>query len=190
MSEPALTGSACEPIPQIQLSYKDSAFLVSPPPIRPGAFEPFELPPLIRSTTDRLALLAENLWLRQRRTAGFLLLLDTKHRRWGYGVPRQRSSSDAACWTADRRDFPQLPPEAFLGGTFQSRVLSAGETPADAPPPKTDGLHLVLQIQEDSREIWTFVTLGGEMIAAEPGALILDDFQGDYDDLVSRLSFV
>jgi hypothetical protein len=173
----------------VRLSYEGGCFLVNPPAKAPSAFEPLELPLLSRSAADRMALLLEGLWQRQGRVAGFILFLDTRQKRWAWGVPRQRSGGESACWNVSRDDFPQLPPECVVAGSFQSRVFAGGEEPPDATPP-ADGLHFVLRIDPDARGIWSFVRMGGEPLAAMPGALIFDDFEDDLRNLTSRLTCI
>lgn len=67
-----------------------------------------------------------------RRDARCCLLLDPRSRAWGVAIPAQRCAGDAACGSAARAVFPAFPSNVAVAGSFQSRILSGGESPADA----------------------------------------------------------
>lgn len=154
-----------------------------------GTGEAFELPVIPKSLTDWLALLGAEFLRRTDRCVAAVLLLHPERSEWRIGIPHQRCSHDASCWTIRPQDFPGVPHDACVGGTFQVRVLSAGERLQDAVPP-TDGLHLILNMKEDGQTIWTFLRLGEEVRSVPPRDFIQDDLDEALDKVMGRVELL
>ena len=180
---------------QVRLARQDNhTLLVLPPEHAPAdlpAFEPFTMPALKKSTTDRMAVLAEMHWQMNRRCIGMVLALDVLKRSWRFTIPNQRCSRDSACWSVLQEDYQQIEPHWLLAGSFQSRLVHKEEEVIDAPPPH-DGVHFVMSIERQGgeRKIWTFYRfdLKTRLVPAE--AALVDDWEGQLREALPRLKLV
>jgi hypothetical protein len=159
-----------------------------------AGFRPFGLPAVPQSLTDWTAIFCERFWADRRRCVAMVLMLDLKTRGWAMALPAQRCGRDAACWSTLRADFPQFPDTAVLCGTFQSRVLAAGEDPADAVPP-VPGLHFVLSLPGTAEmqpgRVYCFVRTGaaaGSTRLVPADDVILDDWAAALEQALPRLT--
>jgi hypothetical protein len=194
-------GDAARALPQIQLVDDGRTMRVLPPVRAAGAddddaaapapsFAPFDFPRVPKTMTDFLALLGDRFRARHGRCVAAVLLLDAATRQWSSAIPAQRCARDAACWSASRADFPTFPRGALLAGSFQTRVLSAGESPADCPPPH-DGLHFVLLLGRpggDPPTIWCFVRAGGATRRVAAADVVVDDLDATIREALPRLT--
>ncbi len=190
--EMALPDGEASALPQARLSDDGPTILVLPPQC-PGSavpmFEPFGLPQLPKSLTDWLAILGERFRARHGRSIAAVLLLDTDCKQWSMVVPAQRCDRDASCWSASRKDFPDFPRNTLLAGSFQSRLLSSGEEPADCPPPH-DGLHLVSIVgrKDEPPTVWCFVRAGCRTRLVRAVDLIADDWENVIVQALPRIT--
>lgn len=178
-------------LPQVRLVRRDEQTLVVPPKPRPDTVqpEPFAMPKVPKVLVDGLAMYCEMLRQRHERCAGILLLLEAKRREWTFRIPAQRCSRMASCWSVLRRDVPDVPEDALLCGTFQSRVLNDGEGPADAVPP-VDGAHFVMAVRADDRAVWSYLRCGGRTELVQPQVVLFDDLNALLEESLSRMKFV
>jgi hypothetical protein len=178
-------------LPQVWLVASSGEVLVAPAGPATPAFDPFPLPPVPKSLSDWLAILCEDFWREHRRCLGTVLLLEPHKRAWRPAIPAQRCARDAACWSLRRDDLPAPELEVVLAGSFQTRVLAAGEDPAAAPPPH-DGVHLVLDIGPSGRAstIRSFLRAGGQTRQVSPEAIMFDDWKEALAHAMPRIKLV
>lgn len=185
--------SAARALPQIRLLRKDGRALVAPPVSgalsMASAFEPFPLPKIPLSKLSWAGTFCEIAWQRHRRCVGIVLLVNTRTHRWGFGFPARRCSKTAACWSVSRADFPQLGDAVFLGGSFQCRLLASGEEPEDAVPP-ADGLHIVMVVKGEDREVWGFVRAEDQVRHIPPEDVAIDDWAATFEECRDRLRWM
>src|SRR4051794_1431908 len=192
---PPPTPTSSRALPQVRLVEDGDAVCVQ---LAGGAvvagFRPFGLPPVPQSLTDWTAIFCERFWAERRRCVAMVLMLDLKTRGWAMALPAQRCGRDAACWSTLRADFPQFPETAVLCGAFQSRVLAAGEDPADAVPPVA-GLHFVLSLpgtaEAQPGRVYCFVrtdAAAGSTRLVPADDVILDDWATALEQALPRLT--
>jgi hypothetical protein len=180
----------------VRLVRRDDDVLVAPAE-RPGGeaglppeqhFDPFRLAKLPKSITDQLCLFGDLVHRRYGRCVGVLLLLDPGTHEWTYRVPAQRCGKTASCWSASIHDVPQVGHDHLLAGSFQTRVLAAGEDAADAPPP-CDGVHFVLRLDPGGGSVLSFLRAEGRTQAVPADVVVFDDLEAALQECLSRLSF-
>ena len=195
MSSPEPEDRGCRALPQVRLlrDDKDGAVVAPLPADAAGAeyppFEPFSLVKFPRVMSDLLASLADRVYRGHDRCVAAVLLLELPVRTWQFRVPVQRCSHTSACWSVRVRDVQDVPANALLAGSFQSRRLSAGEEVADAVPPH-DGLHLVQVLEPHAQVIHCFLRGEGRTDAVPPQHVLLDDVELWLSECRHKLVFV
>lgn len=165
--------SPLPPLENIALIEKDQKTLVTSASAD-TSFEPFELPLIQQSQCQWMMQLCHNFNVRHQRCLALMLLMDCQTHQWGCCIPPQRASHDASCFWASRAELPEYPPSVRIAGSFQSRVLADQESPADAVP-ASEGLHLVLQIQQDPISLIGFLRIQELVKPVLPSQVIFDD---------------
>jgi hypothetical protein len=182
--------AASRALPQIRLVPAHPKLLVSSSTQEPAdLFDPFPLPPLPISLSNQCAVMAETFYQQHQRCVGFVLLLDCRDRSWGIGIPRQRCSADSACWDTSREDFPNLPPQSVVAGSFQSRIIHTASELPEVPPPH-DGMHLVQRFEPDQWSIASFIRIGNRCNQVSFDQIIIDDWNSLIHQHASRLTIV
>jgi len=172
---PASTSSSPLPLENVRLIRQNQTMLVSTPEnAHSHPFEPFELPPIHKSLCNWMFQLADDFRQQYQRCLAILLFLDCQTRNWGLGIPSQRASHDTSCFWARRDDFAHFGPSIYVAGSFQTRIFSPEEQPADAVP-NSDGLHLVLQVEGESACLFAFLRSREQLQSILPDRIILDD---------------
>jgi hypothetical protein len=152
-------------------------------------FAPFVMPPLPMRHSDRCVSMAQTFYLRTDRCMSLLLMLNVRTQNWAVVIPSQRCAKDAACWNVNRKDFPDLPPEFLLAGSFQSRSALKHEELSDVPPPH-DGIHMVLQVGEQYPTVWTMLRIGEACQIVRPNQVLFDETQETLDQIMHLLTLV
>jgi hypothetical protein len=201
---PAAGGGLPRALTQVRLVRGAGVTIVEPsrPPAEvPGGgagegvepFTAFPMPRVPKSLADWVAIFGETFWQRHRRCAAALLLLGGAARRWGMTIPPQRCSRDSACWSTriedSSGDAAGPAGDGLLAGTFQTRVLTRGEDPADAPPPH-DGLHFVHMLGEGEPAIHCFVRAGGVCSAVSAADVLMDDWDYMLEQSLPRMQLL
>jgi hypothetical protein len=176
MSEANAADAGSAGLPQVRLIQRDDETLVVPVRSYAGGDppEPFRLPKVPKVLTDALALFCDSIHVRHQRCVAVLLLLEPGSREWNFRVPAQRCARTASCWSVLRRDVPELPPDALLAGSYQSRILEPGEAPEDAVPP-SPGVHFVHSIHADHQGIWCFLRYEDRTERVPAPVVVFDD---------------
>ncbi len=182
------TSSALEdsPIAQATLTREETGIFVRP--AGTADTDAYALCRVPKSLIDELAIAAQWFWNRHKRCLGILLMLEPKKRVWSATIPTQRCSRDSSCWSPRQRDLPTELPTSILVGSFQSRVLSPGEDPADCPPPH-DGLHLVMIVGSDPLCIVAFLRCEGKTRQVPASDILFDDCEELIESVRGRLTF-
>jgi hypothetical protein len=176
-------------LPQLTLDNEGPTTVAHPHRGSTLTFVPFDLPLLPQNLTDWCAQVAQRFWIQRRRCLGLVLLLDVRTHEWTAAIPAQRCAKSASCWSAALADFTSFPPETVLGGSFQTRVLSRGEEPADCPPPH-DGIHLVQRAgpEPSPHSVWCLARAGGSTFTVEPRDVLFDDVAVALEQAAPRLA--
>lgn len=194
MSEATTEDPGSPALPQVRLLRNGEDAVVAPlVPENAGAghpsFEPFKMTKLPRVLSDTLALLCDTVHQRHDRCMAIVLLLELGTQCWTFRVPAQRCSRTSSCWSVRRQDVADLPPDAVLAGSFQTRLLETGEEPADAVP-LHDGLHLVQVLEPERHVIWCFLRTQGRTETVPAPLVLFDDVEAWLADCRPRLQFV
>lgn len=151
--------------------------------------EPLQLPFVAKALTDWLAVFGMEFLKRTGRCVAAVLLLDPASGEWRIAIPHQRCSREASCWVIRSDDFSAVSRTACIGGSFQVRVLSPGEQPADAVP-SADGLHLILHVRGEVQTIWPFLRLRDEVRLVPANDVILDDMSEALERTISKVQLL
>ena len=184
-------GGGSTALPQVRLIRRDDETLVVPAKLYRDseAPEPFRLPKVPKVLTDALAIFCEEIHRRHGRCVAVLLLLESKNKEWNFRVPAQRCSRGSSCWSVLRSDVPDVPADALLAGSYQSRVIEPGESPEDAVPP-SPGVHFVHAIHPDHQGIWCFLRDDERTERVPAPHVVFDDMAAWVAEAIPRLKFV
>jgi len=129
-------------IGQIKLIPNDGALLAIPAEaaVDDESVTPIDVPQVATSLVSWALGLTFVARQKADRCVALLMMLDMDTGQWSLCIPKQTCGIDAACWSTDRRDYPDLPANMRIGGTFQSRAGLSDDEIADAVPP-ISGVH-------------------------------------------------